>query len=76
MNYHVISLNIAVNGRSPYQVAEQATGRGVGWINRFLDRECVRRVANTTAGSLCTATLGSCCQSNYRQREGPLLVYQ
>ena len=48
MNFHVISLNIAVNGRSPYQVAEQATGRGVGWINRFLDRECVRRVANTT----------------------------
>ena len=48
MNFHVISLNIAVNGHSPYQVAEQSNGRGVGWINRFLDRECVRRLANTS----------------------------
>jgi integrase len=48
MNFHVISLKIAVNGHSPYQVVEKATGRGVGWINRFLDRECVRRVANTS----------------------------
>jgi hypothetical protein len=25
---------------------EQPTGRGVGWINRFLDREYVRRLAD------------------------------
>jgi hypothetical protein len=29
-------------------VVEQTTGRGVGWINRYLDREHVRRLANTT----------------------------
>ena len=46
MNFHVISLNIAVDGHSPYQVVEQASGRGVGWVNRYLDREYVRRLAN------------------------------
>jgi integrase len=29
-------------------VIEQNTGQGVGWINRYLDREYVRRLANTT----------------------------
>jgi integrase len=29
-------------------VVEQATGHGVGWINRYLDREYVRRLANTS----------------------------
>ncbi|HUD56369.1 MAG TPA: tyrosine-type recombinase/integrase [Terracidiphilus sp.] len=46
MNFQVIFLNTAVNGHSPIQVVEQTTGRGVGWINRFLDREYVRRLAN------------------------------
>ena len=31
--------------------SSRATGQGVGWINRYLDREYVRRLANTT---LCT----------------------
>src|SRR5205823_7916194 len=30
------------------RVVEQTTGRGVGWINRYLDREYVRCLANTT----------------------------
>ena len=46
MNFQVIFLNTAVNGHSPIQVVEQTTGCGVGWINRFLDREYVRRLAN------------------------------
>ena len=46
MNFHVVFLNTAVNGHSPIQVVEQTTGQGVGWINRFLDREYVRRLAN------------------------------
>jgi integrase len=29
-------------------VVEQTTGRGVGWVNRYLDREYVRRLANTS----------------------------
>ena len=29
-------------------MVEQTTGQGVGWINRYLDREYVRRLANTS----------------------------
>src|SRR4030095_3509491 len=36
------------NAHSPIQIVEQTTGRSVGWINRYLDREYVRRLANTT----------------------------
>jgi hypothetical protein len=36
------------DAQSPVRVVEQTTGRGVGWINRYLDREYVRRLANTT----------------------------
>ena len=37
-----------INDRVPVRVVEQTTGRGVCWINRYLDREYVRRVANTS----------------------------
>jgi integrase len=30
------------------RVVEQTTNREIGWINRYLDREYVRRIANTT----------------------------
>jgi integrase len=30
------------------RVVEQTTDRGIGWINRYLDREYVRRIADTT----------------------------
>jgi integrase len=45
MNFQVICLKSAPNARCPYQVVEQTTGQGVGWINRYLDREYVRRLA-------------------------------
>jgi site-specific recombinase XerD len=32
-------------------VIAQETGQGVGWINRYLDREYVRRLANKTLRS-------------------------
>jgi integrase len=48
MKFRVICLKSAPNGHSPVQVVEQSTGRGVGWINRYLDREYVRRLANTS----------------------------
>ena len=48
MKFRVIFLKSAPNGHSPVQVVEQTTGRGVGWINRYLDREYVRRLANTS----------------------------
>jgi integrase len=45
MNFRVLRQN-PTGAHSPYQVVEQPAGRGVGWINRFLDREYVRRLAD------------------------------
>jgi integrase/recombinase XerD len=39
------------HAQSPFRIIEQHTGREVAWINRFLDRECVRRLADTTLRS-------------------------
>jgi integrase len=38
----------ANQAQSPIHVVQQTTGREVGWINRYLDREYVRRLADTT----------------------------
>jgi site-specific recombinase XerD len=51
MKFCVIYQQTSHNADSPVRVVEQSTGQGVGWINRYLDREYVRRLANTT---LCT----------------------
>src|SRR5205809_1680532 len=48
MKYRVLYQQAANNAQSPIRVVEQTTGRAVGWINRYLDREYVRRLANTT----------------------------
>ena len=48
MKFHVIYQQTSPNAQSPIRVVEQTTGREVGWINRYLDREYVRRLANTT----------------------------
>jgi integrase/recombinase XerD len=45
MKFHVVREKTACGGRSPIYVIEQETGQGVGWINRYLDREYVRRLA-------------------------------
>jgi hypothetical protein len=37
--------------RSPFHVVETQTGREVEWVNHFLDRECVRCLANATLRS-------------------------
>lgn len=36
---------------SPFSVIEEETGQGVGWINRYLDREYVRRLADKSLRS-------------------------
>jgi integrase len=46
MKFRVIHQKTPSGEHSPYQVVEQPTVRGVGWINRFLDREYVRRLAD------------------------------
>ena len=45
MKFRVIYQQPAANAQSPVRVVEQTTGREVGWINRYLDREYVRRLA-------------------------------
>src|SRR6266478_491546 len=51
MKFRVLYQQTADNAQSPIHVVEQSTGRSVGWINRYLDREYVRRLANTTLRS-------------------------
>ena len=48
MKFHVIRPQTLNPAQSPIRVVEQATSREVGWLNRYLDREYVRRVADTT----------------------------
>ena len=45
MKFRVIYQQPVINAQSPVRVVEQKTGREVGWINRYLDREYVRRLA-------------------------------
>jgi site-specific recombinase XerD len=48
ITFQVIHSPDADNARSPFRVIEQPTGREVEWVNRFLDREYVRRLAENT----------------------------
>src|SRR5438552_2866253 len=48
MKFRVIELQPSNRAQSPVRVVEQKTGREVGWINRYLDREYVRRLADKT----------------------------
>ena len=51
MTFQVIHSEDAGNAGSPFRVIEQPMGGEVGWVNRFLDREWVRRLAETTLRS-------------------------
>src|ERR1044072_5605214 len=46
MKFRVIDRQTSLNSRSPVRVIEQSTGQEVGWVNRYLDREYVRRLAD------------------------------
>jgi integrase/recombinase XerD len=48
MKFRVIYQPPSPNAQSPLRVVEQTRGREVAWINRYLDREYVRRVADRT----------------------------
>ena len=48
MRFHVIRSQTPDPAQSPFRMVEHETGREVGWVNRFLDREYVRRLADTT----------------------------
>src|ERR1017187_403975 len=51
MTFQTIHSPNGGNARSPFRVIGQPIGREVDWINRFLDRECVRRLAENTLRS-------------------------
>ncbi len=46
MKFRVIRQLASSGAHSPMRVIEQDTGREVAWINRYLDREHVRRLAD------------------------------
>ena len=48
MKFRVIYQPGSNNAHSPARVVEQATGQEIGWINRYLDREYVRRLGDKT----------------------------
>jgi integrase len=48
MKFRVIYQHASHNAQSPVRVVEQTAGREIGWINRYLDREYVRRLADKT----------------------------
>jgi hypothetical protein len=48
MKFRVVRQKIPSGADSPIHVVEQSTGQGVGWINRYLDREFVRRLSDRT----------------------------
>jgi hypothetical protein len=46
--FRLIYQSISNNAQSPVRIVEEKTRREVGWINRYLDREYVRRLAERT----------------------------
>jgi hypothetical protein len=48
MTFRVTHQSNADGAQSPFRIVETQTGREVEWLNRFLDRECVRCLAETT----------------------------
>jgi integrase/recombinase XerD len=48
MKFRLIQQPASNKTQSPARVVEQTTGCEVDWINRYLDREYVRRLANTS----------------------------
>ena len=48
MKFRVMYQQPVAGAQSPVRIVEQTSGRALGWINRFLDREYVRRVAERT----------------------------
>ena len=51
MTFHVIHTPDIGNARSPFRLLREPMSHEVEWVNRFLDREYVRRLAETTLRS-------------------------
>ena len=48
MTFRVVSKPSNNHVRCPYRIIEQSTGREIDWINKYLDYETLRRLADTT----------------------------
>jgi len=48
MTFRVVHKPSGNHVHCPYRIVEQATGREIDWINRYLDYEMLRRLADTT----------------------------
>jgi integrase/recombinase XerD len=48
MTFRIVEKASLNHAQSPVRIVEQGTGREIGWINRYLDREYVRRLADTS----------------------------
>ena len=57
MRFHVVRLQNSNPAQCPLRMVEHETGREVGWVNRYLDREHVRRLAGASLRSCAYALL-------------------
>ncbi len=48
MKFRIVYQQTSNSAQSPVRIVEQITGREVGWVNRYLDREYIRRLADKT----------------------------
>src|SRR5213075_1425545 len=48
MKFRVIFREASCTAQSPVRIVEESTGHEIGWANRYLDREYVRRSADKT----------------------------
>ena len=51
MTFHILQQPGSNPARCPFRIVEQTTGREVDWVNRYLDVECLRRLAPLTVRS-------------------------
>jgi len=57
MTFRVVHKPSNSHVRCPYRVVEQATAREIDWINKYLDYETLRRLANATLRTYADALL-------------------
>ena len=48
MKFRIVYQQTSNSVQSPVRIVEQITGREVGWVNRYLEREYIRRLADKT----------------------------
>src|SRR5882672_589545 len=48
MKFRIVYQQTSNSAQSPVRIVEHITGREVGWVNRYLEREYIRRLADKT----------------------------